>query len=131
MIQTKSEEKCNLSVAIPRSMDLEKAQMELGRLSKGLAHEARVKIVTMLARRAPEEKCFCGDIVKELPLAQSTVSQHLKILKDTGWVQGEIQGPKVCYCLVDGIFEYYKWLLMRCINVQSANKYTHKLRKGR
>ncbi len=124
-------QKCNLSVTIPKSMRLENAQAELAKLSRGLGHPARTKIVTMLAGRPREDKCYCGDIVKELPLAQSTVSQHLKILKDTGWVQGEIHGPRVCYCLVDGIVEYYQWLLNRCINLQNTAEKTYKWEKGR
>ena len=48
---------------------------------------------------AGRESCVCGEIVDEMPLAQSTVSQHLKILKESGLVQGEVDGPKVCYCL--------------------------------
>jgi len=55
-----------------------------------------VRIVRLLiSRRA----CVCGEIVDQLPLAQSTVSQHLKILKESGVIQGEIDGPKVCYCI--------------------------------
>ncbi len=50
----------------------------------------------LLVRR---ETCICGDIVDELPLAQSTVSQHLKVLKDAGLIRGEIDGPRVCYCV--------------------------------
>ena len=65
-------------------------------ICKALAHPARVQIVQFLAG---VETCFCGDIVKQLPLAQSTVSQHLKILKEAGIVQGEIDGPRTCYWL--------------------------------
>jgi ArsR family transcriptional regulator, arsenate/arsenite/antimonite-responsive transcriptional repressor len=69
---------------------------ELARLSWALAHPARVRIVRLLLNRI---SCMCGEIVEEMPLAQSTVSQHLKILKETGIVQGEIDGPRVCYCI--------------------------------
>jgi ArsR family transcriptional regulator len=55
-----------------------------------------VQIVRILTLR---ESCVCGDIVKELPLAQSTVSQHLKVLKEAGLIRGEIDGPRTCYCL--------------------------------
>jgi ArsR family transcriptional regulator len=65
-------------------------------LAWALAHPARVQIVRLLLQR---QACICGEIVGELPLAQSTVSQHLKILKDVGLIQGEIDGPKVCYCI--------------------------------
>ena len=61
-----------------------------------MAHPARVRIVRLLLSR---KSCVCGEIVDEMPLAQSTVSQHLKILKESGLVQGEIDGPRVCYCI--------------------------------
>ena len=72
------------------------ADAELATLAKAVGHGARIRILRMLARR---DACFCGDIVKELPLAQSTVSQHLKILKDSGLIRGDIDGPAVCYCV--------------------------------
>ena len=86
----------------------------LAQLSKGLAHPARVQIVNMLANRPKDSKCVCGDIVDALPLSQSTVSQHLKILKETGWIRGEIDRPRICYCLIDGVVDYYLALLERC-----------------
>ncbi len=70
--------------------------VDLAKLSWALAHPARVRIVRLLLNRT---SCMCGEIVEEMPLAQSTVSQHLKILKETGLVQGEIDGPRVCYCI--------------------------------
>lgn len=69
---------------------------DLAKLTWALAHPARVRIVRLLLSRT---SCVCGEIVEEMPLAQSTVSQHLKILKDSGLVQGEIDGPRVCYCI--------------------------------
>jgi ArsR family transcriptional regulator, arsenate/arsenite/antimonite-responsive transcriptional repressor len=72
------------------------ADEELALLAKALGHPARVQIVRLLVRR---EACICGDIVEELPLAQSTVSQHLKVLKEAGLIRGEIDGPRVCYCV--------------------------------
>lgn len=63
---------------------------------KALAHPARLAIVELLARY---DECVCGEIVDDLPLAQSTVSQHLKALKDAGLVQGTIEGRRTCYCL--------------------------------
>lgn len=68
---------------------------ELARLAKALAHPVRVRIVEILQRRS----CVCGDLVDELPLAQTTVWQHLRTLKEAGVVKGEIDGPKVCYSL--------------------------------
>lgn len=72
------------------------ADRELAALAKALGHPARVRIVRLLAR---QETCVCGAIVDEVGLAQSTVSQHLKVLKEAGLIQGEIDGPRVCYCL--------------------------------
>jgi len=85
----------------------------LSELSKGLAHPARVEIVRMLTNKPSDKRCVCGDIVNELPLAQSSVSQHLKVLKETGWIEGKIDGPYVCYCIVEGIIEHYVMLIKR------------------
>jgi len=68
---------------------------ELAVLTKALGHPARVRIMRLLLAR---DACFCGEIVEQLPLAQATVSQHLKVLKDAGLIQGEIDGPRTCYC---------------------------------
>ncbi len=69
---------------------------ELAMMFKALAHPARITIFKHLL---DEDRCVCGRIVEVLPLAQSTVSQHLKILKESGLVQGEVEGPKTCYCI--------------------------------
>jgi len=72
------------------------ADTDLASLSKALGHPARVAILRLLIARG---ECVCGAIVDELPLAQATVSQHLKVLKDAGLIQGEVDGPRVCYCV--------------------------------
>ena len=72
------------------------ADAELARLAKALGHPARVAI---LRRLLAHGECVCGEIVSGLPLAQATVSQHLKVLKDAGLIQGEVDGPRVCYCV--------------------------------
>ena len=79
-----------------RPVEGEAAEAELAALAKALGHPARVQILRLLARRTT---CICGDLVDALPLAQSTVSQHLKVLKDAGLIRGEIDGVRVCYCL--------------------------------
>jgi len=71
-------------------------EQRLAAVAKALGHPARVAIVRLLAQR---RACVCGELVLELPLSQSTVSQHLKELKAAGLVQGEVDGPRVCYCL--------------------------------
>jgi ArsR family transcriptional regulator len=72
------------------------AQTQLAHQMKALAHPARLAIVRLLAER---DECVCGEIVDDLPLAQSTVSQHLKALKEAGLVQGTVEGRSTCYCL--------------------------------
>jgi DNA-binding transcriptional ArsR family regulator len=71
-------------------------EVEIAKIAKALSHPARIAILRFLAHC---QSCICGDIVAELPLSQSTVSQHLKELKSAGLIQGEIDGPRVCYCL--------------------------------
>ena len=71
---------------------------KLAKYAKALAHPARVAILKFLANKSA---CQCGDIVEELPLSQSTVSQHLKELKEAGLIKGAIEGVKVCYCIDD------------------------------
>ena len=80
----------------PRTSGARATDTELALLAKALGHPARVAIMRLLMARG---ECVCGAIVDELPLAQATVSQHLKVLKDAGLVQGEIDGPRVCYCV--------------------------------
>jgi len=68
----------------------------MAELCRALGHPARIRILQLLKRT---NKCICGKIVASMPLAQSTVSQHLKQLKSAGLVKGEIEGPHTCYCL--------------------------------
>ncbi len=69
---------------------------QLAAWAKALGHPARIAILRTLADR---EKCVCGEIVDVMPLAQSTVSQHLKVLRESGLIVGEADGPRSCYCL--------------------------------
>jgi DNA-binding transcriptional ArsR family regulator len=69
---------------------------KVAKYAKALSHPARVAILKLLIQK---QACICGDIVDELPLSQSTVSQHLKELKDAGLIKGDIEGTKVCYCI--------------------------------
>ncbi len=72
---------------------------------KALGHPARIAILEVLVKK---QACICGDIVEELPLSQSTVSQHLKELKDVGLIKGDIEGTKVCYCIDEKEWEVAK-----------------------
>ncbi|MBS1108643.1 MAG: regulatory protein ArsR [Anaeromyxobacteraceae bacterium] len=91
-----------------RPVEGPEADDELAALAKALGHPARVQIMRLLVRR---EACICGDIVDELPLAQSTVSQHLKVLKDAGLIRGDIDGPRVCYCVEPRVLRRLKALV--------------------
>ena len=69
---------------------------QLAKIFKALGHPTRIKIIEHLNQI---DTCICGEIVEMLPQSQSTVSQHLKELKRVGFIQGEIEGPKICYCV--------------------------------
>jgi len=84
------------------------ANARLAQFSKALGHPARVAIIRLLLRR---DTCVCGEIVDELPLAQSTVSQHLKQLKEAGLIRGEVDGPRVCYCVDEGAIAFLRELV--------------------
>jgi ArsR family transcriptional regulator len=88
--------RCVSADDLPELPETQDKDEELAKLAWALAHPARLRILRILLAK---ESCICGEIVEELPLAQSTVSQHLKILKEAGLVMGEVDGPKVCYCI--------------------------------
>jgi ArsR family transcriptional regulator len=95
-------------MAANKSEHFEKDEIKLARYAKALAHPARIAILRMLADK---NTCVCGEIVDVLPLAQSTVSQHLKALKKAGLIQGEIDGPKSCYCInPKAVMEFNRFL---------------------
>ncbi len=79
-------------------------EISLSDFARTLGHPARIAILKTLAER---EECICGEIVEVLPLAQSTVSQHLKELKNMGLIQGTLNGPKSCYCINWEVLEQY------------------------
>ena len=103
-------------MGLTKTEQFTKPQNDLATLAKAIGHPARVAILEFLARK---NSCVCGDIVDELPLSQSTVSQHLKELKNAGLIRGDIEGPSVCYCInsktwmkarksLAGLFESYQ-----------------------
>jgi ArsR family transcriptional regulator len=79
-------------------------KQRLAKMLKALGNPVRFQIVEFLAEN---QMCITNDIVKNTPLAQSTVSQHLKVLREAGLIQGEIEGPATCYCLDP---EGFRWL---------------------
>ena len=78
---------------------------KIAQYAKALSHPARVAIIQLLIK---SQSCICGDIVEGLPLAQSTVSQHLKELRDAGLIKGNNDGAKVCYCINEKEWEQAK-----------------------
>ncbi len=87
---------------------MQDSDAEFARLASALGHPARVAIVRFLNEKGV---CICGEIVEVLPLAQSSVSQHLKTLKEAGIVQGETDGPRSCYCVNPAALERLRVLL--------------------
>ena len=83
-------------MGLTKSYEFSAKENKLAKYAKALAHPARIAILNLLASK---QSCICGDIVEELPLSQSTVSQHLKELKEAGLIKGDIEGAKVCYCI--------------------------------
>ena len=83
-------------MALAKKEDFPEKDIQLADWCKALSHPARITILRLLATKC---ECMCGELVLDLPLAQSTVSQHLKALKEAGLIQGEIDGPKSKYCM--------------------------------
>jgi DNA-binding transcriptional ArsR family regulator len=95
-------------------------QNKIAKYAKALAHPARVAILELLIKK---QSCVCGDIVDELPLSQSTVSQHLKELKEAGLLKGETEGTKVCYCIDEKEWDNIKnYMSTFFANYENKNK---------
>ncbi len=89
-------------------MSRQDATGDLARLAKALGHPARVHILQLLLAK---DSCVAGELTDELPLAASTVSQHLKILKEAGLIKGEVDGPRRCYCVDRSMLTHLKELV--------------------
>jgi len=83
-------------MAVAKTNEFSQQEQDLAAFAKVLSHPARIAIMKVLAK---EKDCICGRIVEILPLAQATVSQHLKELKNAGLIKGTVDGPKSCYCI--------------------------------
>lgn len=108
--QAKDLESCCPPPAEPDSYQLQgqEADERLARSASALGHPTRVAILRLLLRR---DQCICGEIVDELPYAQSTISQHLKKMKEAGLIRGDVDGPRTCYCVEPGILKQFKVLV--------------------
>ncbi len=91
-------------MAFNRKEEFGKREQMLADFAKALSHPARIAILQVLAQK---NECICGEIVDLLPLAQSTVSQHLKELKNAGLIDGVVDGPRSCYCINWKAFEKF------------------------
>ncbi len=92
-------------MGVTKTTDYTLQEMSIAKYAKALSHPARVAILNLLIKK---QVCICGDIVDELPLSQSTVSQHLKELKEAGLIKGDIDGNSVCYCIDEKEWEKVK-----------------------
>jgi len=92
-------------MAIHKKEEFTQKEQGLSSFAKAIAHPARIAILKILAEK---NECICGEIVDVLPLAQSTVSQHLKELKNAGLIEGSVDGPRSCYCINWKAFEKFK-----------------------
>lgn len=92
-------------MGITKSEIFTKKQNELATMLKALAHPARIAIIEYLIN---SKSCICGDLVEELGLAQATISQHLKELKNAGIIKGTVEGTSVCYCINDKVWKQNK-----------------------
>ena len=91
-------------MAFHKKEEFTQKEQDLATFAKAISHPARIAILKVLAQK---NECICGEIVDVLPLAQSTVSQHLKELKNAGLINGEIDGPRSCYCINWKAFEKF------------------------
>ena len=83
-------------MARPRSKESSADDERLAAFAKALGHPIRVQIMRVLLAR---DRCITGELVEELPVAQSTASEHLRVLRAAGLIQGQVDGPRVCYCV--------------------------------
>src|SRR5450432_4186150 len=92
-------------MGLTKSENFTEKQNKLSSMMKALAHPARIAIIQHLVK---SDACICGDLVDELGLAQPTISQHLKELKNIGLIQGTIEGNSVCYCIDPKVWKQFK-----------------------
>ena len=106
-------------MGLTKTNNYTKTELDIAKYAKALAHPARIAIIELLVNK---QVCVCGDIVDELPISQSTVSQHLKELKEVGLIKGEIEGTSVCYCLNEKEWAKASALIAEILKKASVNK---------
>lgn len=106
-------------MGITKSKYFTEEQNNIATIAKALGHPARIAIIEYLLK---VNSCICGDIVNELPLAQPTISQHLKELKQAGLIKGNIEGNSICYCINDNTFNILKEYFSKIITETTNSK---------
>ena len=102
-----------------KSLQFSESQNRKADLYKALGHPARIAIIEFLIGK---NSCVCGDIVGELPLSQSTISQHLAALKQVGIIKGEVEGVKTCYCIDENVLNELNEMTINLKSSYSVNK---------
>jgi DNA-binding transcriptional ArsR family regulator len=105
-------------MGLTKTEEFTKTQNELAAMAKALGHPARIAILQFLIK---SKSCVCGEIVDELPLSQSTVSQHLSELKKAGLIKGDIDGPSVCYCIDEKAWSKAKKMITDMFDSYESN----------
>jgi DNA-binding transcriptional ArsR family regulator len=109
----------NYIMGLTKTEEFSARELKAASYAKALAHPARIAIIELLLKK---QSCICGDIVDEIPLSQSTVSQHLKELKAAGLIKGEIEGVKTCYCINEKEWNKAKQMLGSLLNTSLPGK---------
>ena len=105
-------------MGVTKTHNFTSQQNRIAAIAKVLGHPARIAILEYLMQ---QKTCICGDLVDELPLAQATVSQHLKELKNAGLIKGEIEGTSVCYCIDEQVWGESRDILLNFLNGPLSN----------
>lgn len=106
-------------MGVTKTQNFTEQQNRIAVIAKVLGHPARIAILEHLIKR---QTCVCGDLVEVLPLAQATVSQHLKELKAVGLIKGEVEGTSVCYCIDPAAWEEARQILLNLFQLPSASE---------
>ena len=104
-------------MGVTKTQNFTEQQNRIATIAKVLGHPARIAILEQLIKR---QTCVCGDLVEVLPLAQATVSQHLKELKAVGLIKGEVEGTSVCYCIDLKAWEEAREILLNLFQLPSS-----------
>jgi len=105
-------------MGVTKSFHFDEEQNQLASYAKAFAHPARVAILQQIIKN---KTCIVGTLANELPLSQSTISQHLKELKNIGIIKGEIEGPSVCYCINDKNWNVARNMLIKLFSEIDQN----------